>query len=260
MRLLFSKRHFLAMLLCCGLAPSAFSQSHIEKLAQDGLWLTEQYPPYHFEQEGKIIGLGITILNTIFERNQINFKLNDKVLVYPWARAVRELSSNPRAIVISMSHTEQRASLFKLSEPLFYESISLITLAEHDISLPHPDSIARFSIGAVRDDIGEKLVKEMTSKPFRMIHVQTSEELIQLLIRKRVKVIAYSKDIIDYQIRQLGLPRKDFKVLKVMRDMPSTVAFNKDTDTELFHFVNENIKKLREDGTIAELLKRLRQQ
>lgn len=253
-------RSLLLVLMCLGCWQPLYAQENIEAKIKQALWLTEQYPPYHYKQERQLQGLGIDILKEIFERNQITIDLTQHVFIYPWARAVRELSTNANAIVLSMSHTPQRANLYKLTEPLFYESISLITLANNKISLDNPEDITNYTVGSVRDDIGEKLVKAMTPKAVTMTHVQTSEELLQLLVMKRVDVIAYSKDIIDYQIAQQGLAKSDFVVLRVLREMPSTIAFHKDGDEQLFQFLNDNIKQLREDGTIARLLEELRNQ
>lgn len=252
-----------ALLLCFLLFASsstayAYQKEELQKQIDNTLWITEHYPPFHYQQDGQIRGIGIEILSEIFKRNSLDVDLSNKILVFPWARAVKELSKNPDALVISMAITEERAQLYKLTKPLFYERISLIALSSSQIALDDIENVANYSIGAVRDDIGERLIKDLTEGELHITYVQTSNELLQMLLKKRIDIIAYSADIVNYQISRLGLPRKDFKVVRILQELPVSIAFNRNHSGHLYRFLNENIDILREDDTIGNILKRYR--
>lgn len=222
-----------------------------QKLVDKKLWITEHYPPYHFVNNNGIDGIAIEILTEIFERNNLVFDPQEKFLVFPWARALRELATNPDAAVVSMGYTDERNSLFRLSKPLFSESISLMTLKR--IQKSHQD-LSQLLIGVVRDDIGERLLMHDSTKPLKLAYVQTSEELLLMLLKKRVDAVAYSKQLIDYQISKLSIPIDDFYVVKVLAEVPATIAFNLNGETELLKLINQTIVHMKKDGSLERIV------
>lgn len=237
------------------LSARCFAQtSDHQALIKDKLWLIEQYPPYHYEEGQVNKGIMIDILVEAFARNKLNFDAQQHVAVFPWARAVRELAINPNAVVISMGFTEERNSLFRLSTPLIHESIDLIAMKKSQFQISEPGELSQYVIGAVRDDIGERLLKDTLQGHLNIVYVQTSEELVQMLVKGRVDMLAYSRHIVDYQIVKLGLNIEDFPTLKILGNVPATIAFNRQGDTQLFLLLNEEIEKMHEEGAVSRIV------
>lgn len=226
-----------------------------QKLVDEKLWITEHYPPYHYFKDGVIDGTMIRALKEVFRRNNILFDVQESFHVFPWARALKELSTNPNAVVVSMGYTQQRSKIYRLTEPVFNETIGLIALKERMIKLENITRLSDFFIGAVRDDIGERLLKDLVTTPLSIAHVQTSDELLEMLVRGRVDMIAYSRQIIDYQINRRGLQQNNFTLVKVLQEVPAAIAFNREGETELFGLMNQTLKEMQKDGTIASIPK-----
>ena len=235
--------------------PKTTGVADYQALVDSKLWITENYPPYHYmtqSDNGKsnITGLVIRLLEEIFARNQLEFDPDTKFVMFPWARAVKELSTNPDAVVVSMGYSEQRKNLFRLSEPVIAESIGLIALQQRKFAIYDANEISNLIIGTVRDDIAERLLKDSTEHPLNITYVQSSDELLQMLIKNRVDMIAYSKAIIDYQITRHSLEIKDFQLVSVLAQIESAIAFNRDGEKALFELINHTIRQMRADGTI----------
>jgi polar amino acid transport system substrate-binding protein len=225
-----------------------------QALVDEKLWITENYPPYHYIRKDQIDGIAVRLLREVFQRNNLVFEPGKKLLVFPWARAVKELSTNPNAIVVSMGYTEERKSLFRLSTPLFSEPIVLIAEKQRNFNIENMSDLSKFIIGAVRDDIGERLLKNSTTEPLSLTYVQTSDALVQMLVKGRVDMIAYSHHIIDYQVVKKSLNKNDFEVVKVLAEVPAAIAFNRNGGTELYDMINSTIEQMHDDGTVSKMV------
>ena len=229
-----------------------------QELVDSKLWITENYPPYHFvtdQENGKIDGLIIRLLTEIFSRNHLEFNPSERFVVFPWARAVKELSSNPDAVVVSMGYTEDRKKLFRLSEPVIAVSIGLIALRKRQFTIDETKDMSSLIIGTVRGDLAERLLKDSSEHPLKLTYVQSSEALLQMLVKNRVDMIAYSKAIIDYQIQRQSLDIKDFQLVNVLAEIESAIAFNRDGEMALFELINSTIKQMRADGSMEHMAK-----
>lgn len=245
----------LLMLTVACLNASADDGVDYQKLVDQKLWITEHYPPYHYFKDDAIDGIVIRILDEVFRRNNLTFDPQENFHVFPWARALKELSTNPEAVIVSMGYTQERSQMYRLSRPVFTETIGLITLDKRDLQLDSFSQLSNYFIGAVRDDIGERLLKDMVTEPLNLVHVQTSDELLELLLLGRVDMIAYSQHIIDYQINRKSLSRGDFTILKVLQEVPATLAFNREGETVLFELIDQTIATMQQDGTIDMLIR-----
>ena len=223
-----------------------------QRLVDKKLWITEHYPPYHYVTNNEIDGIAVRVLVEIFKRNNLVFNPNEKFVVFPWARALRELKSNSDAVIVSMGYTEERNSLFRLSKPLFSESISLITTKSSQAT---QQDLTELLIGVVRDDIGEKLLISKFSQPLNLAYVQSSEELLLMLLKQRVDAVAYSKQLIDYQISKMGLSEDDFDLIQPLAEVPATIGFNRDSETSLLQLINETIHNMHKDGSMERIIR-----
>ena len=235
-------------------ATIASETSTFPTAVKDILWITEDYPPFHYQDGNSKKGFAIEILNEIFRRSRVPFKSDEQIYVFPWARAVKEISNNTKAALLTMAYTPERHNLFALSESLFEEQIALISLEDNQLNFEHLHEIENHVIGVVRDDIGERLLKDMGPDELHLIHVLSSKELLQMLIKKRVDAIAYSVDIIRYQLQQLFGTQHQLKIHITLAELPTSIAFNKQVAPGLLLAINDAIINLKQDGTIEHIL------
>lgn len=76
--------------------------------------MTEDFPPFNFEEKGKITGFSTEIARHIFKKNQltVSFKL------WPWARSYNAALKKPYHFVYTTSRTPDREKLFKWVGPI----------------------------------------------------------------------------------------------------------------------------------------------
>lgn len=228
--------------------------SQLQTLVENTLWMTEDYPPFHYIENERIQGKVIDVMNLVFKRNDIRFEADQQVLVFPWARAFSELTNNPKAAIITMAYTQEREKYFLLSSPILSERIAIIVDSKRDIQLNGLEELSEFVIGVVREDIGESLLKSKVQGDLNLTMVLSSNELIQMLLKGRVDMIAYSADIIDFQLSKLQLSGNQVRVLHVLAELPTSIAFNREVDKKLFTMFNRTIIELKNDGTLKGIL------
>lgn len=249
------------MFVCCWALMSQMTAVHakpqvqtLQDIVNNTLWITEDYPPFHYRQGANKKGLALDILDQLFQYNDLGFERDKQIVVFPWARAVKEISGNAEAALLTMAYTPERDNLFVLSEPLFEEQIALITLQDSPLQLTDINDIERVVIGVVRDDIGERLLKDVAPEELHLVHVFSSKELLQMLIRKRVDAIAYSLDIIQHQLQQHNGTEYQLKVQLNLAQLPTSIAFNKQANPMLIEAINKAIIALKQDGSIARIM------
>jgi len=76
--------------------------------------VTEIFPPFQFEENGKLKGVSVDIVKAI--QQKIND--NSKIKVYPWNRAYKLTLKKPNYALFSTLRTKERENKFKWIGPL----------------------------------------------------------------------------------------------------------------------------------------------
>ncbi|WP_157822297.1 substrate-binding periplasmic protein [Psychromonas sp. Urea-02u-13] len=143
--------------------------------------VTEQYPPYNYEQDGEIKGIGTEVVQAVFK--EAGMAANIKV--YPWARAYKNALKRENVLIYSISRTQQREKFFKwvgVIVPIDFYIYSLIERT--DIHIDQLEGAQQYSIGTVRSDALEQL---FTGKGFSKVHKSISNKIVmEMLFAERL--------------------------------------------------------------------------
>jgi polar amino acid transport system substrate-binding protein len=145
------KLHISILALCCMfLFGTTFASAAAFKI------MTEDYPPFNFQQDGKLTGLATEVVQEIAKR--IGHPTDIELL--PWARGYGLIQQQDGMILYSMTRTEEREGLFKWVGPIasnkwvfFGKKGSGITLA----SLADAKKVGK--VGTYKDDAAEMFLK-----------------------------------------------------------------------------------------------------
>jgi len=130
-------------LLAAGIASSA--------MAQTITVVTEEYPPYNFQDSHKkISGMATEVVEEVLKRVKLDYKLD----IYPWARAYQMAQDTPNVLIYSIGRNEKREALFKWVDVIAPYDVYLYRLKTRpEVKVAHMDDIQHYKIGAVRDDV-----------------------------------------------------------------------------------------------------------
>ena len=127
-------------------------------VANDSLMVfTENSPPYHYAENGKVLGAVTERVRNIVLRAgyEADFK------VFPWARAVLNTQRHSRALIFSIARTPEREQQYQWITPVTEFKLGILTLSDRaDIQLKDWSELTSLSVAAQRGDIAEKWLKE----------------------------------------------------------------------------------------------------
>lgn len=203
-------------------------------------WMTEDYPPYNYLENGHITGVTIDKLLAMFAYMNINFSRDD-IDIYPWPRAYRYLENKPKRCLFSMTYTTERAKKFYFVGPIVTNRISLIALDDGRYEqLP----AAQLKIGVVRDDIGHILLREQGVSEDHFVFLSTGFEMVKMLSLQRVDAIAYGESIARFQFKRAGITTSKYHVVKVLKESYLGFACNKAVDKNLIEAMQHALEHI----------------
>ncbi len=227
----------------------------ISAFAQEVKIVTENYPPYNYEENGKVKGVSTEIVRAVLKE----MGLNIKITVYPWARTYRLALEEPNTLIYSIARTPEREHKFKWVGVIAPADQVLLSLKERtDIKLNNLDDTRKYKIGTVRDDVIEHHLLSNGFKVGKNIdRCNNYNSNIKKLLRKRIDLCAIGK-LVGYNIlRKIGHEPGD-TVKQVYRfDVLSkgvNMAFQKDTPDEVVNKFRRGLKKIKENKTYDKIL------
>lgn len=227
----------------------------ISAFAQEVKIVTENYPPYNYEENGKVKGVSTEIVRSVLKE----MGLNIKITVYPWARTYRLALEEPNTLIYSIARTPEREHKFKWVGVIAPADQVLLSLKERtDIKLNNLDDTRKYKIGTVRDDVIEHHLLSNGFKVGKNIdRCNNYNSNIKKLLRKRIDLCAIGK-LVGYNIlRKIGHEPGD-TVKQVYRfDVLSegvNMAFQKDTPDEVVNKFRRGLEKIKENKTYDKIL------
>lgn len=229
-------------------------------LAQTGKILPlamENYPPFEFEQDGKIVGFTTEIIEQVLER--LGYVPDIKKL--PWTRAERYVRDGKMAAIYSLVKNPEREQYYYFSDPLCTVTNFFFKLRENKISWTTMDDLKDYSIGISQDyHYAPVFMKALEANLFKRVDKIAGDnlELRHLLKLKAgridlcicsiyvcqylIKTHTPELDMIDYIDKPVGDTRPYY--IGFSKKWPGVEELVKQFNAELAKFVAEGKRKV----------------
>jgi polar amino acid transport system substrate-binding protein len=180
--------------------------------AEGVIVVTENFPPYNYEHEGKIVGLSTDIVKRIMNETGLDYKIE----LLPWDRAYRMALNQDNVLIYTTARTAERENLFHwialLGEAEFY---LMGRSEEHYEGLSLPQLIDKgYKATCVHDDAACGLLKDAGFDEEHIEVVRPNSEILMVLFKKADFFVADPVEL-GYRLQQLGI--SDQKVKKVLK-------------------------------------------
>ena len=247
------KRQFVLLIL---LMTGTVCSAHAQEIAI----VTENYPPYHYEHNGVVVGQGTETVQAVL--NVLNIKA--RIEIYPWARAYYMALHHKNTLIYGIARTPQRENLFKwigVSSPVRYCLFALTS--RNDIRVHTLEDAKRYKIGTVRDDIVELYLLQNGFQIRANIEPNSSFEAnFKKLISQRIDLWGVADLAAHYIAQSNRYPKsviKEVYCLKALSAEGAYMAFSKNTPDALVDRFREALRKIKADGTYGRILSQYRQ-
>jgi len=241
------------LILSAALALSLYTNTY----AQSVTVVTEESPPLNFTKDGKIQGPATALVEATLKTAKLDYKLD----VYPWARAMSMATEQPNVLIFSLGRTAEREPNFKwVGEitPFRYNLYKLKSRA--DIKLTKLDDAKKYTIGVVRDDV---LAKHLLGKGFTagatpgLQEVASNDLNLKKLESGRIDLLPISQAALDVRCEKnnvdCGLFEPAYE-LELVNHL--YMAYSKSTPDDVVERTRAAYHALAKDGTVKKLLSR----
>lgn len=195
-------------------------------------FLTEEYPPYNFTQDGQKMGISIDLLIAAAKSQGVDLTLDD-IEVHPWARAYRTALIKPDAVLFSTTRTSHREHLFKWVGPLSSTRIVAMAKKSRGIKIKAALDFFQYKIGVIRDDVGEQLLLDLGVPRGEMYEAPLPGNIADQLAKDRIDIWVYEENVAKWWLKRRGYNTDDYETVFILSDSEIYYAFNKGIDDKL---------------------------
>ncbi len=225
--------------------------------AQNILLMTEIFPPFQFEKDGKAMGIGIEIVRSI----EKELGLHDKIKIYPWKRGVKIVDNKKNSALFSMLKTKERSPRYKWVGPItsmklvfFKKKGSLITLK----TLNDAKQVGK--IGVAKKVANYEMLKAKGFTNLVPIKRGVDEQNLKLLAYGRIDLWPTLLKAGIYNAKLMRLLDKVEPIRNVVAFQGDMyIAFNKNTDDSIVNRWQKALDRLKKNHTIDQILQQYNQ-
>lgn len=215
-------------------------------------WMTEEYYPYSFIEDGRVQGISADLLRLTWARMG---EPQHEIRSYPWARAYHFAQTEPNTVLFSMARIPEREDLFLWAGPIATVRFVLVAKKSRGLEIESGEDLKGLTIGTLRQDVGEMLLA-----PWRELctiePVANMEQNLRKLQMGRLDLVSYEENSMHLLLLHLGMSPDDYETVFVLRETPTYYAFHRDTDPTLVARFQDAIEQVKADTSFTRLLDR----
>jgi len=238
------KKILLAMLLSL----STLSASENIKL------MTEIFPPFQYKHQGNTIGISTDIVNAI----QKELKIDNKIEVMLWSKALNIVDSKKNTAIFSMLRTPERENKYKWVGPLSSMKLVFFKKKGSDITLETIEDAKKVAkIGVTKGVANFEMLSRQGFTNLEVIYDAEDEVNIKKLVDGSIALWPTLLKAGFYNARLQGLAGEIEPIENVVAFSGDLyIAFNIKTDDKVILKWQNALEKLQKDNTIENITKR----
>ncbi len=220
----------------------------------DGItYMTEEYPPINFVQDGKLTGLSVETLRLVWKEMG---RKPQPIEVLPWARAMKRLETEPNTVLFGASWSLERAQRFKWVKPFHSDSLVLLARKNSDATVASPAELGAYKVTTLIDDIAEQMLLKKGAPTSSLERTTQYSSCLQMLAKGRVDFAAVSMRALDRWLANAGLEMDEFKVVLEFHRSVGGYMFSQGTPDETIEEFQVALDKVRQTDAYAEVFER----
>jgi len=218
--------------------------------------VTLDYPPYEYEEQGKVKGIATEIVRETFKRmgEEIEIKL------FPWKRSLEMVKNGQADAIFTIYHTKERADFLDYSnEIVMPQRTALFTLNKSAITYSGDlNELKNYSFGVVLGiSYGEKFDSFIKNDNLKINSLYDGEANIRGLLTGYSQIIVSNELGARSILKDLNKINEVTMLEPILQDVPSYLAFSKNRKLKkLRDRFDASLKQLKADGTYDIIIKK----
>jgi len=241
-----------ALVLAGSVRPAGAFESRLPPAGAEQIsYLTEDYPPSNYLENGQLKGVAVDLMKALWKQMGV---AEQPIEVINWARGYQRALAAPNTVLFAMTRNAEREHQFQWVGPINHGLYCLYGLASRKLRLASVKDADAHRVGVLREDAGYKFLIEGGVAEARMEKVAHVLQLIQMLDAGHVDLICLPADSMNSFLVQQKGDRKRFATVMVVHRSALYYAFSKETPPKLVRRFQEALDKL--EGERKRIVKR----
>jgi polar amino acid transport system substrate-binding protein len=207
------------LLIPCSFADEAFS-------AKDLTYITEQFPPYNYLDDGKLQGISVDLLEMAWDRMDANLN-KSAIRILPWKAGYQEALEKNNTVLFSTARLPHREQLFKWAGPIGPIRNVLLAKKDRNISIATQEDLKKYKIAAISDDSAVQMLLDSGFPREDLVLENASRPIIEMLQNGSIDAWAYGDVAGIWLIQEAGANPSDFKAAYELGQTDYYYAFNR---------------------------------
>jgi len=226
--------------------------------ATDIKMMTENYPPYNMEVDGKLEGLSVAVLEAMLKQMKSDKSTYDIELL-SWSKAYSTAKSKKNSMVFSTTRTKSRENIFKWVGPITKTSVGITALKTKEIKINDVSDLNKYNIGCISKDIGETLLLEAGVPKLNIDSVDGINSLatsFYKLERDKIDMFAYETKVAKYSADLNGFDSDEYEVIYTLENAELYFAFNRLTPDNTIQKWQKALDTIKANGIHEKIIKK----
>jgi len=198
---------------------------------EDLVFLTEDYPPLNYVENGTIKGISVDLLRGVIMRMGKTVS-SDRITVLSWSQAYETALSRNNTVVFATVRLPEREHLFKWAGPLGSDRKVLFSMKDKSPVIASPADLDRYRIGVVKDDSAHLQLLGLGVNASRITAYPTVRSLISAMQDGTLDLWCYGETVGRYHAGKVTGDPNAFAVVYALEYQDHYYAFNKNTPDE----------------------------
>lgn len=213
---------------------------------------TEQWPPYNFEENGKVRGVATDVLRAACT----NAELRCSFRVVPWARAVKVVRSTPNTVLYTTARRPDRENQFAWVGPLLPRTTWVYTRSAAGSAPRNVDELAQLRIGVVREEASQQDLLAAGALPQGLVEASDNDAVFRMLMADMVHAMVDTEIGMAWNLRMAGRPMHTVSKLRKLSDSGDYYfALNPQSNPVVVRKLQQAVDKLRSEGRIDAIIR-----
>ncbi|MDO8842037.1 transporter substrate-binding domain-containing protein [Methanocalculus sp.] len=217
------------------------------------IFLTEEFPPFNYEEEGELKGIGVELLKAAYE--EMGFSLpDDAIRIGLFTEGYQTTRSTPGYVLFSTARRPEREDQFLWAGPIASTTIVLFSRRGSEITVADERDLNQYKIGAVEDDVSVLELKRAGVDEDQIVTDPDPINLIRMLDRGEIDLYASGDLAGEYLIAKATGKYGYFNQVYRLTEVDIYYAFNKETpkrEIEWFQSAIDALKETPADGGLS---------
>lgn len=169
----------------------------------------EEWPPYNFIRDGKVVGISTELIEKALQCTGIEYE----IVLYPFKRALLTVQKTPNTMLYTVARIPQREDKFVWLGPLHPRKVYLYKLRSRtDIQINAVEDINKYHTGVLAGGSIEQFFLSNGIHNSNYDLVNKSKQLLKMLFAERIDLIPGDPFDLAYQMKELKL---DYSLIEI---------------------------------------------